>query len=403
MRACGLIVEYNPFHNGHLYHVEQAKKVTESDCMIAVMSGSFLQRGEPAIMDKFHRTRAALHNGIDIVLELPYVYAVQNSDIFANGAVRILNEIGVNNICFGSESGDIDLFIKAYESFKEKEAIFKETLKSNLNTGISFPEASKRAYSKIGLTNNLIDLSMPNNILGFSYVKAILENNLPIIPLTIKRLKSQYHDNIMESPIASATSIRKELFTYKKINQSIQTTLPEETVQQLTLYQETSQTWHQWESYFPILQYRVLTMTIQELQQIHGVNEGIEYRIKSTAKKANSFSQWVEMVKTKRYTWTRIQRLFAHILTNTKKEDVRSFLDNPTIPYIRVLGITEKGRKYLNNQRKRIEKPIVFNYSRNNVRMLELEERVSLAYYSILSPLVQQTLFKQELKGPILK
>lgn len=402
MKACGLIVEYNPFHNGHLYHLEQAKNVTEADCMIAVMSGNFLQRGEPAIIDKFHRTKAALQSGIDIVIELPYVFAVQNSDIFANGAVRILNEISVDYICFGSESGDIDLFIRAYESFKEKEDVFKKTLKENLNTGISFPKASKKAYSAIGLTNSILDLSMPNNILGFSYVKAILDNNLPIQPLTIKRLKSQYHDKLMDSPIASATSIRKELLNNREINHSIETTLPEETVKQLTNYKDTSHIWHHWEPYFSFLQYRVLTMKIEELQQIHGVNEGIEFRIKNTAKDASCFSEWVEMIKTKRYTWTRIQRLFAHILTNTKNEDIHSFLDDASIPYIRVLGLTEKGRNYLNYHKKNIETPIVFNFSRDNDKMLELEERASIAYYIILDPRVRQTLFKQELKGPIL-
>ncbi|WP_249869882.1 nucleotidyltransferase [Oceanobacillus saliphilus] len=401
MNACGLIVEYNPFHNGHVYHIEEARKASGADCMIAVMSGNFLQRGEPAVIDKFHRAQAALRTGIDIVLELPYLYAVQNSDLFADGAVKTLNEIGVTSICFGSESGSISNFITSYHNVKENQATFKTTLKQFLNKGFSFPEASKHAYKSIGLTGERMDLSKPNNILGYSYVKTILENNLPITPLTIQRTNNDFHDKIISSTIASATSIRGELLKHDSLTSNIVPTIPEETANQLKIYREKSSVWHEWEKYFPLLSYRVLTMTASEIAAIHDVEEGLENRILKTAQKATSFHDWMEAIKTKRYTWTRIQRIFVHILTNTKKADMESVY-HPSIPYVRLLGMTETGREYLNKQKKLMNVPLISKLTRNQSDALSMEEKAANAYYSILPTQKRNLLFKQELQAPII-
>nr|GGG69897.1 UPF0348 protein YlbM [Virgibacillus oceani] len=401
MQACGLIVEYNPFHNGHVYHLEEARKKSNADCMITVMSGSFLQRGEPAIIDKFHRTKAALKSGIDIVVELPYVFAVQSSDLFAKGSVQTLHELGVSSICFGSESGDITDFTSSHTTFKARETQYRETLQSNLDLGLSFPEASRIAYREIGLTTDRMDLSKPNNILGFSYVKAIVENNLPIEPLTIKRSKSNYHDETITSSIASATSIRKELFAFGIMTPEIASTIPENTEHQLKIYKEKTKVWHSWEAYFPFLHYRVMTMTTDELQQIQGVDEGLENRIKKTANQAASFQEWVEKIKTKRYTWTRLQRIFVHILTNTKKADMNFVQSLSRIPYVRILGLTENGKAYLNQVKKDMEVPIVTQLSRSMNEMLSIEEKASHAYYSILPPAIRKQLHRQELAPPI--
>ncbi|RKQ37383.1 nucleotidyltransferase [Oceanobacillus halophilus] len=402
MKACGLIVEYNPFHNGHAYHIQEAKKVSNADCMIAIMSGSFLQRGEPAIIDKFHRTKAAISAGIDIVLELPYVFAVQNSDIFAKGAVLSLNELGVSSICFGSESGNISYFIKSYENYKEKEPIFKNILKSRLAEGMSFPEASKLAYQEIGLTNKELDLAQPNNILGFSYVKAIMDNQLPIEPLTIERTKNNFHDQMITDKIASATSIRKNLIDMNQLTEEITKAIPNATINQLEHYKKLANIWHTWEHYFHLLHYRVMTMSKEELREIHGVTEGIENRIKNAAKQANSLYEWIELVKTKRYTWTRIQRIFVHILTNTTKKDIEPIIHSQKIPYTRILGLTNRGRKFLNTRKKDISTPIITSFNRETNQMLEMEERATHAYLSILNPDTRRKLFQQELRAPII-
>ncbi len=403
MKACGLIVEYNPFHNGHVFHIQEAKKVSNADCIIAVMSGSFLQRGEPAIIDKFHRTKAALSAGVDIVLELPYPYAVQSSDLFAKGSVHTLNEVGVSSICFGSESGDISHFTKSYETYNKHKITFKETLKSCLNQGLSFPEASRKAYEKIGLANTKMDLSKPNNILGFSYVKAILDNDLPINPLTITRTQSGYHDQTITGAIASATSIRSKLFTDQAISAEIKDTMPAETLSQLQLYKHEATTWHKWEHYFHLVHYRVLTMSLNELASIHGVDEGLEYRIKRTANDVISLDEWIGKIKTKRYTWTRLQRIFAHILTNTTKSDIETAKSSSSVPYVRILGMTEIGQSYLNRQKKNIEVPLVANLSRHTDPLLSLEEKASRAYYSILPAKKKRDFHKQELQPPISK
>lgn len=399
MRACGLIVEYNPLHNGHLYHIHEAKNYSKSDCIIAVMSGSFLQRGEPAIIDKFHRTRAALENGVDILLELPYAYSVQNSDIFAKGAVNILNLIGVNSICFGSESGNIHQFISSYHKLREKKTDYEQLLTKKLQKGLSFPRASKDALTELNLTKQL-DLAKPNNILGFSYVKTILSSPMNIKPMTIKRIQSQYHDEEFTSHIASATSIRKELLDKNKLTTDLQKTMPQASKKALDKYKEKTSLWHSWEHYFPFLKYRVSTMTAEELARIHDIQEGLEHRILATEKEARSFEHWMQLMKTKRYTWTRLQRIFTHILTNTSKDEI-NYVHHENIPYIRILGFTPKGRAYLNQRKKEFEVPIITGLHRNQPALLNIEEKASRAYYSILPPLIKQTMIRQEKQLPI--
>ncbi|RYG74065.1 nucleotidyltransferase [Lentibacillus lipolyticus] len=403
MKACGLIVEYNPFHNGHVYHIQQSKKVSGAECMIAVMSGPFLQRGEPAIIDKFHRAKAALSEGVDIVLELPFLYAVQSSDLFAEGAVRTLHESGVSSICFGSESGAAEHFTEGYHIFRQHEAVYKELLKEYLGEGMAFPKASKHAYEAIGLTTEQMDLSQPNNILGFSYVRTIMDHQLPITPLAIKRNKSHYHDQTMIGSIASATSIRRNLLTAGSLSDDIAETLPEETVRQLHQYKHNSSIWHSWEDYFDFVHYRVMTMTTRELAAIHGVDEGLEYRIKKTAHQATSFHDWVRRIKTKRYTWTRLQRMFAHILTNTTTSDMRQLKDTKTVPYVRLLGMTKTGQAYLNKQKKDMNVPLITKLTHGTAdSLLSIEEKASSAYYSVLPADKRMHFHRQELQPPII-
>lgn len=401
VKACGLIVEYNPLHNGHVYHIQSARKISRADCIIAVMSGPFLQRGEPAIIDKFHRAKTALASGVDIVLELPYPYAVQSSQNFAKGAVRTLHEIGVSSICFGSESGLINDFTTSFYLFKEKESLYTKTLHKNLKLGMSFPQASMLSLEKIGLTTTKMDLSQPNNILGFSYVRMILEHHLPIEPLTIKREKNDYHDQMINNPIASATSIRKHLITNDQLTEKTTLTLPSESIRQLTEYKDTTTLWHKWEDYFPFIHYRVMTMSNEELADIHGVDEGLEFRIKEKAKNVTSFNQWMNKIKTKRYTWTRLQRIFVHILTNTKKSDLVAFEKNESVPYIRLLGFTNTGRTYLNEYKKKLNVPLLTQFSGKHYELLKIDERASHAYYSIISSSKRKAIQKQEIEPPI--
>ena len=399
MKACGLVVEYNPFHNGHFHHIKAAKEKSNADCIIAVMSGPFLQRGEPAIIDKFHRTRAALAAGADIIIELPYAYAVQSSELFAKGAIHTLHQIGVNSICFGSEVGKIEPFIQTVHTLQTTLTDYNRVVKAYLDKGHAFPQATNKAYEMIGIKH--LDIMQPNNILGLSYVKTIVKDNLPIEPMTIQRLHNQYHDETIEHPIASATSIRKELQAIG-LNPKVVQTLPKDSMQQLQHYQKTTGIWHQWEQYFPFLHYKVMTMEKQQLATIHGVDEGLENRIKHTATKARSFAHWLQEIKTKRYTQSRLQRIFVHILTHTTKEEIDRFTQDHSVPYLRLLGMSNIGRMYLNKHKKNIAIPMITNLKKSLPAELSLDERVSNVYYSILHAETQMMLRKQEFTGPIM-
>src|SRR5699024_8376333 len=190
--------------------------------------------------------------------------------------------------------------------------------------------------------NEQMDLVKPNNTVCFSYIQTIFEHNLPIKPLTIKRTSSNYHDETITSTIASATSIRKQLFQQVLISHETAATIPEETSNQLAHYKDHATLWHSWEKYFHLIHYRVLTMSLTELAAIQGVDEGLEHRLKKKARKATSFINWMEAIKTKRYTWTRLQRMFVHLLTNTKKTDIEASVKKDSVPYVRLLGLTKK-------------------------------------------------------------
>jgi len=402
MKATGLIVEYNPFHYGHQYHFLQSKEATGADCTVAIMSGNFLQRGEPAIIDKWHRAQIALQSGIDVVLEIPYVFAVQNSDLFAKGAVLSLDALGVDSICFGSEEGNIEPFVKAHSQLKEHAKPYYESLHHHLQEGLSFPEASRQAYHAIGLEDDTIDLGQPNNILGFSYTKTILDYNLDITPLTIKRKQSGYHDETIEHKIASATSIRREILSHGHITEEARGSLPPLTIQALERYRQNTDNWHEWENYFSLLQYKISTMSVEELRQIHGIEEGLEYRFKQTIHKATNFQDWMNLIKTKRYTWTRLQRSLTHILTNTKTEEVKEISSMTQAPYVRLLGMTERGQQYISQQKKDMECPLISQLHKGEHPYLSIEERSVDSYLSIIRPDIKQERRNREFMPPIL-
>ncbi|WP_152656489.1 nucleotidyltransferase [Oceanobacillus sp. CFH 90083] len=399
MEACGLVVEYNPFHYGHQYHLKKAREETGADCMVAVMSGNFLQRGEPAIIDKYNRAKAAVLGGVDLVVELPYVYAVQHSDFFAKGAVDTLYHSGVTAICFGSESGNINSFSTAYQLQKEHHNQYEAAVKAYLNEGHAYPDAATKAYQRVFGISDILDVSKPNNILGLSYVRAIEDARYPIKPITIKRIQNNYHDTAITGSIASATSIRKEVLNNPSASESAADAMPADTLDILKSYKHTSGYWHDWELYYSFLKYRVQMMTQAELKQIEGVVEGLEHRIMRTALEASSFQEWMTALKTKRYTWTRLQRIFVHILTNTRKEE--NILANST-GYVRILAMNKTGQAYLNQQKKKADLPFITKINQIQHPFLRIEERAAKAYYSILSGQKQRSFFLQEIKAPII-
>lgn len=400
MKAVGLIVEYNPLHNGHLHHIEQARLKSNADVVIAVMSGNFLQRGEPAIVDKFTRAKMAVKQNVDLVFELPAVYAIQHSDIFAHAAIRILNELQVTNIIFGSEQGEMKPFNMIWEQFNHNQRQYQAELIDQLKQGNNYPQANKAAIETI-CPNLPIDLHKPNNILGYSYLKAQKKINPKINLDTIKRIQTDYHQEQLSQPITSATSIRYQLekslteYDYQDLS------IPLTSYHLLQNYLNQSSIFHKWELYFPLLKYRIISDSIEQLRMINGMTEGLEYRLKDKIIESKSFTAFIERVQTKRYTKTRLQRLFTHILLQLTKDQVTEQLDQiDQINELRLLAMTNKGQTYLNQLKKNKTIKIISQLKKGLSDTLVIDEQVSLIYYLPLRMESQLLLRKQEFSPP---
>ncbi|MDA2381992.1 nucleotidyltransferase [Bacillus cereus] len=378
--------------------MQQTKKLTQSDIIIAVMSGPFLQRGEPALISKWYRTKMALANGVDLVVELPYVFATQKAETFANGAISILNALRVSEICFGSEDGQIENFYNTISVQKNEEETFNCLVKQFMDAGNSYAKATSDAFSHILTSENNIDMSQPNNILGFQYMKAILSQNSSIQAQTIQRFASHYHDETFnDQHIASATSIRKQLFSEEGSFTKIEPFLPQATTSLLANYKQNYGILHNWEQYFSFFKYKLMTMSSGDLRHIYEIEEGLEHRILSKIQNSSSFYSFMEALKTKRYTWTRLQRACTHILTNTTKEEIRSANIEQHAPYIRLLGMSQKGQTYLSKNKKKIELPILTHTKTFDHAALDIEKKANSVYFSIMHEPLRTQLLKQDI------
>lgn len=337
MHAVGLVTEYNPFHNGHIYHIEQAKKITNADVVIAVMSGNFTQRGEPTILDKWQRTRAALANGVDLVVELPVFMAVQPSHRFAAGALQLLNDLQVTDVVFGSEhpSWDFSKFVMAEKHFNEKSfEQFNATYATQFNQQLN------------KLTGH--QLTDPNDILAFAYYKAIIDNQYPITPHPINRLGSQYHDQTVTGTIASASAIRRAV----ELHETIAQVAPAETVIALAKLTQLPK----WAQLYPLLRNFLIQTPVKSLHQIYQMAEGLEYRYRDAAERELTFPGFIRRVKTKRYTYSRLLRVCLYAVMGITDSQIALASDHP---YLHVLGFTERGQDYLHQIKKRVEYPLL--------------------------------------------
>lgn len=383
MKAVGIICEYNPFHNGHLYHLNKVKELCPDHVIILILGGNFLQRGEPSIINKWDKTKLAIEYGVDLVVELPFAFATQSADLFAAGSISLLDALGVDKLVFGSETNDIDSFTLLAKAQLYNDD-YDELVKGYLSKGVNYPTALSNAL--FTLTNKKID--SPNDILGISYVREIIRRKSNIKPICIKRTNN-YHDKELSSKITSATSIREAL----KKNQDISNYVPKETLKYINKV-------HNVENYYPLLKYKILS-ELDDLDMYQTVDEGIENRIKKFIIPSKSYNELVENIKTKRYTYNKIGRMFTHILCNFSKDEADSM---KKIRYIRVLGFSVYGQSYLNENKKRIKLPIITNYSKLNSDMLALEFRSTCVYASILNEEDKQIMIEAEYKNkPIIK
>jgi predicted nucleotidyltransferase len=339
MKSVGLIVEYNPFHNGHKYHAQKAREQTNADVVIAVMSGNFLQRGEPAIIDKWQRANAALLNGVDLVIELPVEFAVQSADYFAQGSIYFLQKLGIDALVFGTDV--ISEKAIDYEAFgcqvivkqKEIDEYFQQSKKKDQRFSTQMTAVYRHFFPEMPL-----DFTSPNHLLGLAYARENAKYQKPMKIIAISRIGSNFHEENLAKKFASATAIRQNLLAGKK--EKIKNFVPNATFTSL-------QNLVCWEDYFSLLKYHVLSAKTSELSQIYQMNEGFEYRLQEKIKKVKSFADLVNQLKTKRYTYTRIRRLLTYVLLNIQKEEK---IEKAEIPF-RILGFTDQGRAFLKEKK----------------------------------------------------
>lgn len=358
MKIIGLIAEYNPLHLGHIYQLNKIKELYPNSIIILITNTTFTQRGEVAILNKWDKTKLCLDNNIDLVIELPFAYATQSADIFAKGALTILNHLKIDTLIFGSESNNIEN-LKQIVSTQINNPNYNILVKKYLNEGLNYPTAMSKSLQEIlGFSTN-----EPNDLLGISYIKEIIINNYPITPISIKRIGS-YHETEVKRQIISASLIRKLLLNNQDITPHIQKNTKD------YLYNNLSN-----ETYFPYLKYKILST--KDLSIYQTVEEGIENRIKKAIISSNTWEELIQNIKTKRYTYNKINRMLIHILTSFTKIEA-SLLK---IDYIRLLGFSTNGQKYLNTIKKDLNLPIITTYKKNFSQLLDLELRATSIYY----------------------
>lgn len=382
MNKIGIICEYNPFHNGHLYHINKIKEMFPDSLIVLVMSGNFTQRGEVSIISKKSKTEIALKSNIDLIIELPFVFCTQSADIFARASIQILDKLNVDYIVFGSETNDIKKLTElAQVQVNNKK--YDKRVKEYLNEGINYPTAlSKALYDITGKSIN-----KPNDILGISYIREILKLNSRITPICIKR-NNDYNSIELNDSITSSSSIRYALSN----GDSIEPYVPKYVLNYLDNPIFTN-------NYFSFLKYKI--MSENSLEKYQTVDEGIENRIKKNIINSKNLNELILKIKTKRYTYNRLSRMLIHILCNLKKEEAAEFKD---ITYIRVLGFNIKGRNYLNEIKKNIDIPLITNFSKLDDPILDIEMRSTCVYASILEEKDKINLIESEYKDfPIIR
>lgn len=351
-KILGIIAEYNPFHNGHLYHLEKSKQLTGCNSTIAIISGNFTQRGSTSLVDKWKKTKMALLNGIDLVIELPTLYSISSAENFADGSIKILNSLGVVDfLSFGAETVDINLLNNISNILYDEPETYKTLLSNELKKGLSFPKARENALlACVDNSNDYLNiLSSPNNILAIEYLKALRRYNSNINPVSIIRYKSQYNSKSFSDNIASATSIR-ELVKNDNFGE-IKGLVPESTYSILLESIKNKHIVLDLNIFEKEIIYVLRKMSIEEISELPDVFEGLEFNIKNAVNSCNTIDELIKRIKSKRYTYTRIQRILLYALLGITKNDME--ISKNVLPYIRVLGFNENGKKLISEISKR--------------------------------------------------
>ena len=361
MDIIGIICEYNPFHNGHLYHLQKIKEQYPNSLIVLVMSGCFTQRGNISILTKEEKTRIALEYGIDLVIELPFIFSSQSADVFAKGAIAILKKLKVDFLVFGSESNDVEK-LREIANIQLNNSFYEELVKSYMQDGINYPTAMSKAIKDI----SDLTIDTPNDLLGLSYIKEIMRQKAKITPVTIKRT-NDFHSKDLNSAIISATAIREAIVEKKNIEKFVP-----------LMTNDFLRNKRQW-NYFKLLKYKIITEG-QKINIYQTVDEGIENRIVKVINKCQNLEELTNSIKSKRYTYNKLSRMFIHILTSFTKEEAKC----QELKYLRVLGFSQKGKNYLSKMKKNIAIPIITNVKKDDEELLKIDIRVQKIYDLIM-------------------
>ena len=395
MKVTGIIAEYDPFHNGHSYHIKKAKEMTGADAIVVVMSGHFTQRGMPAFFSRDARVRMAVDGGADLVIELPYIYACNSSHEFARGAAGILNGIGcVDALVFGAETDDMDTLGKAARAAAGTDDRSSAYIKEEMKNGVSYPEALTRSVEKIYGAQTAAVLREPNNLLGIEYMKALRELGSGIKPFIVGRRSAAHgeslemlHERKQEQRIASGTAVRKAV--YAGGARAAEMLVPDTSFSIISGYERSSGfSFTEYrdkikKNMFELLKYKIITSDESELAEVYGVAEGLENRLKSCISGAEDIDGLIDSVKSKRYTRARISRTLMHLLINLRTTDFEMLRETYCA---RVLGFSPTGGKLLRLMSESSAIPVFSNLSRLDkrspeaARVLKYDMRASDVY-----------------------
>lgn len=370
-KIIGVIAEYNPFHLGHRYQIEKIKELYPDSIIIAIISTNFTQRGDISLLNKWNKATICLNEGIDLVIELPTLYATQSADIFAYGAISILNKFKIDTLVFGSETNDIDSFT-TLANIQINNPKYPELVKNYLSLGLNYPTAMSKALKE--LTNTKID--KPNDLLALSYIKEIIKNNYPITPISIKRTNDYHSNSLLNNTNIINASLIREMFLN---NQDISPYIPNNTKELLYQYLSLNNA-------YSLLKYNIINNE-NNLSTYLDIEEGLDKRILKYLDTSHTWIDLVNNLKTKRYTYNKINRTLLHLLLNIKKED------NTKEIYLRVLGFNNKGREYLKKLKKDTNLDIFTSYRKNKSPLLDLEYHSTYIYSLITN---DSSLIKRE-------
>ncbi|ANE47503.1 nucleotidyltransferase [Paenibacillus swuensis] len=418
MSTVGVIVEYNPLHYGHVYHFRQSLNLTGADTCVAVMSGHFLQRGEPALAGKWARAEMALRMGADLVIELPVAYSSQPAEWFAFGACALLDATGVvDSLCFGSESGELGWLLPLARVLADEPEAFRAQVKAGMAKGMNYPAAYSAAAASLARDLGgrgaaaFADvapeaLGQPNNTLGLHYLIALERLGSSIAPYTVARRAAGYHQaDVTDAQIASATAIRRLLFEQGDLA-AAQAYLPPYTYDVLQREWAAGRGPQRWSRYTPQLLHQLVSRTADELAELAEVTEGLQHRLKGALPRLGDgpldFERLLAALKTKRYTRTKLQRMLTRILLGHSKSALSAHNLREGVSYIRVLGFTERGRALLKRMKTTAKLPVVTKVTKESFPFLDMDIRATSAYALGFDKPASEDLLRDYYQSPII-